>query len=435
MGQVGTGAYRAKLRGMKKMVIYRLQKFSTFAFLIMVSFSLLSGPGSSKVQAFDDASEIHHSYLNQENFLDIKSYQFHKLKEDEWFESPGGWRLAGGSMGLDLLYSHLEVRLPHALSDETTVFFRAWQEEFYEIKPFRYLVEVEWRPNEWAAFSLLGMPEYDKQKADQGASITLGKRPWNFLRFQQLFQDLFYNEKNFYDNSYYSPHPMENNLEGSFNWKNWRARFSYVLDKPFKQVFPKQSLTFTYNGKDSSAVLDYHYGHQRIAGLSWRSFDIRKRRETTQSTETASPDNREQQLLYSSADFYWLHPLSTTMHGTLGLREDHFRNYFRQLDLDYDSYDFHLWTLQLYGILRHQTATDRFWEYGLYAGDTDKVTDYLNAARTDKTRRKHEAKLRVSKEFRYLSNNSALMLTTSWNIDDFFNDFWDGGNISYQRTF
>ena len=56
------------------MVIYRLQKFSTFAFLIMVSFSLLSGPGSSKVQAFDDASEIHHSYLNQENFLDIKSY-------------------------------------------------------------------------------------------------------------------------------------------------------------------------------------------------------------------------------------------------------------------------------------------------------------------------------------------------------------------------
>jgi hypothetical protein len=27
------------------------------------------------------------------------------------------------------------------------------------------------------------------------------------------------------------------------------------------------------------------------------------------------------------------------------------------------------------------------------------------------------------------------MLTTTWNIDDFFNDFWDGGNISYQRTF
>ena len=435
MGQVGTGAYWAELRDMKKMLIYRLQKFSTFAFLIMVSFSLFSGPGSSNVKAFDDSSEIHHSYFNQENFLDLKAYQFNKLKEDTWFESTGGWRLTGGSMGRDLLFSHLELRLPHIMSDEITVLFRAWQEEFYEIKPFRYLVEVEWRPIDLAAFSLLGMPEYDKRKADQGLGITLGKRPWNFLRFQQLFQDLFYNEKNFYDNSYYSPHPIENNLEGSLNWKNWRARFSYLTDKSFKQVFPKQGLTFTYNGKDNSVVLDYHYGLQRLAGLSLRSFDIRKRRETTQPTEIASPDNRDQQLLYNSIDFYWLHPLSTALHVTLGLREDHFRNYFRQLDLDYDSYDFDLWTLQLYGILRHQTDMDRFWEYGFYAGDTDKVTNYLNTNREDKRRRKLEAKFRVSWEFQDFSNQSAIIFTTTWNIDNFFNNFWDGGNISYQRTF
>ena len=343
--------------------------------------------------------------------------------------------MTGGSLGLDLLYSHLEVRIPHTLSEETTVLFHASQEEFYEIKPFRYLVEVEWRPDDWAAFSLLGMPEYDKRKADQGGSITLGKRPWNFLRFQQLFQDLYYNEKNFYDNSYYSPHPMENYMEGAFRWNNWHTRFSYLLDKPFKQVFPKNGLTFTYKSEDSSVVLDYHYGHQRLAGLSWRSFDVHKRRETTKSTETASLNNRGQQLLYSSADFYWLHPLYDTLHGTFGLREDRFRNFFRQLDLAKDSYDFHLWTLQLYGILRHQTALDRFWEYGLYAGDTDKVTNYLSTERVDKKRRKPEIKLRVSWEFRYLSNQSAFMITTTWNVDDFFKDFWDGGNISYQQTF
>jgi hypothetical protein len=43
--------------------------------------------------------------------------------------------------------------------------------------------------------------------------------------------------------------------------------------------------------------------------------------------------------------------------------------------------------------------------------------------------------MRVSWEFQNLSRESALMLTTSWNIDDFLNDFWDGGNISYQQTF
>ena len=170
------------------MAILKLQRLSSFAFFMMAFISLLTGPGSSKVWAFDDASEIHHSYLNQENFLDLKSYQFHKLKEDAWYESPGGWRHTGGSLGLDLLYSHLEVRVPHTLSEKTTVLFHASQEEFYEIKPFRYLVEVEWRPDDWAAFSLLGMPEYDKRKADQGVSITLGRRPWNFLGSSNYFR-------------------------------------------------------------------------------------------------------------------------------------------------------------------------------------------------------------------------------------------------------
>ena len=417
------------------MFFSRSHRLLIFVLSVPAFFFFVSSTGSSVVWAYDDAPEIYHSYLNQENFLDIKSYQFHKLKEEEWYESQGGWRLSGGSMGLDLLYTDLEVRLPYQLGEEATVYFKAWQEEFYEIKPFRYLVEVEWRAVKQVGLSFLGMPEYDKRKADQGGSITLGKRPWNYIRFQQLFQDLYYNEKNFYDTSYYSPHPVENHLEGAFSWNNWRGRFSYVLDKPFKQVFPKQELTFTYKSKDSRATLDYHYGEQRLAGLSCRSFDIQKRREIKNPSESSSPDNRQQQLLYTSTDLYWLHPLSAEMHGTIGLREDRFRNLFRQLDLAYDNYDFHLWTLQLYGILRHKTAADRYREYALYAADTDKVTDYHSAEREDKARRKPEVKFRVSWDLQNSANQSALMFTTSWNLDDFFNDFWDGGNISYQKTF
>ena len=119
---------------------------------------------------------------------------------------------------MDLLFTDLEIRLPYQLGEEATVYFKASQEEFYEIKPFRYFVEVEWRPIELIGLSFLGMPEYDKRKADQGGSISLGEGPWNYIRFQQLLQDLYYNEKNFYDTSYYSPHPVENNLEGSVSW-------------------------------------------------------------------------------------------------------------------------------------------------------------------------------------------------------------------------
>ena len=417
------------------MFFSRLHQLSTFVLSITVCCVLSVATRPSSVRAYDDASGISHSYLNQENFLDIKSYQFHKLREDEWYESQGGWRLTGGSMGLDLLFTDLEVRLPYQLGEEATVYFKARQEEFYEIKPFRYLVEVEWRAVELIGLSFLGMPEYDKRKADQGGSITLGKRPWNYIRFQQLLQDLYYNEKNFYDTSYYSPHPVENNLEGAFSWNNWRGRFIYVQDTPFKQVFPEQELTVSYESKDNSATLDYNFSEQQIAGISWRSFDIQKRRETKNPSESSSPDNREQQLLYSSADLYWLQPLNSEFHGTIGLREDRFQNLFRQLDVPYDDYDFHLWTLQLYGIIRHKTSIDRFFEYALYAGDTDKVTDYLSAGREDKVSRKPELKMRVSWDFQDSSNQSALMFTTSWNLDNFFKDFWDGGNISYQKTF
>ena len=241
------------------MFFSRLHQLSTFVLSITVCCVLSVATRPSSVRAYDDASVISHSYLKQE--------------------------------------------------------------EFYEIKPFRYIVEVEWRAVELIGLSFLGMPEYDKRKADQGGSITLGKRPWNYIRFQQLLQDLYYNEKNFYDTSYYSPHPVENNLEGAFSWNNWRGRFIYVQDTPFKQVFPEQELTVSYESKDNSAMLDYHFGEQQIAGLSWRSFDIQKRRETINPSESSSPDDREQQLLYSSADLYWLHPLNSEFHGTIGLRE------------------------------------------------------------------------------------------------------------------
>ena len=111
----------------------RRHRLSNFVLSITAGCVLSVATQTASVIAYDDASEIFHSYLNQENFLDIKSYQFHKLKEEEWFESHGGWRLTGGSMGMDLLFTDLEIRLPYQLGEEATVYFKASQEEFYVI--------------------------------------------------------------------------------------------------------------------------------------------------------------------------------------------------------------------------------------------------------------------------------------------------------------
>ena len=42
--------------------------------------------------------------------------------------------------------------------------------------------------------------------------------------------------------------------------------------------------------------------------------------------------------------------------------------------------------------------------------------------------------MRVSWDFQDSSNQSALMFTTSWNLDNFFKDFWDGGNTFSVRS-
>ncbi len=385
--------------------------------------------------AFDDSFHINHIYLNQENFLDIKSYQFTKLEDEIWNEKRNGWRLSGGSLGLDLLYTNLEARIKNPLSEDISVIFSTKQEEFYEIKPFRYLVEIEWEAYDWITFSILGMPEYDKRVADQGTSISIGKSPWNFLRFRKLLQDLHYNEKNFYDDSYYKLHPVENLVEGAFRWQKLRTRFSLFDDKKFTKIFAKEGFIFSYKGHDYSAMVDYHFEQDHITGLSWRKFDIFKLRESNKTTTISPENNRKQRLHYSFIDFYWLYRLNTNFHGTIGLREDKFANYFRQLEIKRENYDFFLWTFQVYTILRQQTQIDRFWEYALYIADTEKETDFLTNENEDNRRRKNESKMRVSWEIKNLKNDSSLMLTSTWNLDNFFNDFWDGGNIKYQKTF
>ena len=54
----------------------------------------------------------------------------------------------------------------------------------------------------------------------------------------------------------------------------------------------------------------------------------------------------------------------------------------------------------------------------------------------DINKERPEGKLRISWEVRndYVGGG-ALMFTSTWNLDNFTNDFWDGGNVTYQRTF
>ena len=120
------------------------------------------------------------------------------------------------------------------------------------------------------------------------------------------------------------------------------------------------------------------------------------------------------------------------------MREDRIENKLIQFGDDSASSDFHLWSLQLYGTLIQRNQPDSAWEYGLYLGDTEKSTDYLASSTKDLLVRKYESSLKISWIMNDLSQDSELMFTSSWNLDDriiSFASLWDGGHISYQQVF
>ena len=389
-----------------------------------------------RVKAFDDTKTIEPSYHVQENFLDFKEYQFHKLQEERWYESQNGWRTSGGSISVDLLYHYLEVKFRKHLRPWISTGFQLKQEEFFKITPARFQVDVELRPQPWMGITLLGMQEYDKRHADQGLGLTLGQRPWNFIYIQQLSHDLYYNEKNFYDDSYYLLNPVAQTIEAGWNFDQWKFRTHITRDFRFHQYFPIKAMNFEYEGREHDGVLDYHFGERSLTGISWRYFEHHKKREA--SLSSMDEDNRQQRMIYRSWDYYWLHPLDTVWHGTLGLREDRIENMLVQFGDDNGSSNFHLWTFQLYGILIQRNQPDSAWEYGLYLGDTEKATDYLSSSNTDRHVRKYESSLRISWVMNDMAHDAELMFTSTWNLDDKALNFvtlWDGGHISYQQIF
>lgn len=390
------------------------------------------------VQAFDGAMQVEHSYLNPENFLDLQSYQFGPQKDRAWRRAEEGWRTTGGSLGLDLLYTRLQVklweRLPHGFAAGLSVD----HEEFYEIKPLRYQVEVEWRPIALWGVSLIGMPSYDKRNADQGVALTFGQRTGSYLRVSHLPQNLFYNEKNLYDNSSLNPHPVENQVEGAWFGESWEAAFRQRWDLPSQLEDPDRSVTFHHQGLERWALLEYTDRQQRVWGWKQRFLQSRKAREAPPSG--TSQDRRRQTLEWHSQTLEvecpgesLAAPSSGQSYG-LGIRWDVFRNHLVVTADPKSSEDFQLTTLQIFGSWR-DPGPEHAWEYGLYLGAVEKRIVYEDPGTPADHEPSTQAKLRVSWDLLHADGQGSWMITTTWNLDGLPRDFWDGGNMTYQRTF
>ncbi len=148
--------------------------------------------------AFDNDRTLSFPDFNRENFLDISGYQYRKQLDDQWQASDNGFRLAGGSLGQDILYSVLDFKFRTHINPVTEFRLTSRQQAFYAFKPVYHQVEIGMRPKKWLYLSFLGSPTYDKRSSDMGTALEIGSRPKNYLRFVYVRHDVFLMTKIFW---------------------------------------------------------------------------------------------------------------------------------------------------------------------------------------------------------------------------------------------
>lgn len=383
--------------------------------------------------AFDRDYKINTPDFQKENFLDLQSYQLRPQLQEKWHETLNGLRVVSGSLGLDFLYLTTEIRMEQAVSQHLVASYRLKNEEFYAVKPLRQQVGLEFRFLENYAIAGIGMLAYDKRVGELGVAFTWGKRPWQYLRVSQLEQGPYYNEKNFEDDRFVKE-PVEHDIEGAYKFLGkWSFRFHLSLDHPLEHYFPNKQLTFEHRGEAADWVLEYKPAEKERWGLAYRGFDFEKSRITPFFVD--DEERQRQTLQYLSMDFYWLRPIWHKHTLTLGTRYDRFRNLLRNLSNQDESFDYQFDTWQVYGTWLHPWGSWWNLDYGLYVGKSKEDEDFLTDVKTDSSGDSIEAKLRIGLELYNLDNEGHLFFTTTWNVDNFFADFWDGGHGAYQTRF
>ena len=109
-----------------------IQRISPSQLLLSLLLLIFLSGINKDLHAFDGATNVDTFHLNRENFLDIQSYSFSAAQDRKWRRAEQGWRMTGGSLGLDLLFLKFQLKLMEQLSRGFSASVKIEHEEFYE---------------------------------------------------------------------------------------------------------------------------------------------------------------------------------------------------------------------------------------------------------------------------------------------------------------
>ena len=403
----------------------------TYFCLILAMLSVIATQAGAVSMTWDGNTRLYDIDFRPENFLDINSYQFRPSEDIRWYGVENGWRVAGGSLESNRAYLYTDIRLKRPITPNFSARL-SWNDEELSAPrdPERPLLELELRPSAWPVFlSLLGAPAYAKSGAELGAAVSLGVRPWDYLRVAWLRPDFYYNEKNDVDGSYYRHAPNQIAVETAYQWGDrFQLRLAWHDNKPQEFVLDNQVSVFAYRNQNYQGSFDYRRDPEHTMGVAVRGF------ETRQSRDDAGV-GRVQNISYDSVNAYWIRAMDRDKQWTVGVRADDFRNRERDPSDPAAEFDFLFTTIQIYSDYCRPFSSQQAWELGLYLGDVTKRRDYRDTAITDRRQNFFEAILRTGWDIFSIDHSTALALGVSWNLDDLIHDSFDGGSVRFRAEF
>ena len=379
----------------------------------------------SPAYSFDNDREIDAVDFNTSIFLDLKAMQFRPALERRWLQAENRFRISGGSISGDKLALRSQLHLKHALSEHADVAIE-WQEEtFYARKP-TLPPQLEIGIHPWpqnVSISVLGTASYDKRQGDLGAAFTLGQRTEDYFRFKWLEQDIFYNEKNVFDDSFYQQRPRVLGIESAYQFNpRWHSRLFWENSRQLKLVLDDGF--FKHESNEVRFALDYHYTARRFSGIRFRQFSIDK-------TRTENEHTQQQKLNFRSAELLW-NLEDSNREYTYGIIYDRFDDRLQSLTPPSSHTHYTLSSWQTYASFYSTYTSNMAWGLAIYLATVTEQRETLGSDPSKSRNRVTEAKLRLSWEYRSVDEKSTLTFHFSFNIDDLANDLGDGGAISYQ---
>lgn len=391
--------------------------FSILITLCAINFSFNS-------YSFDDDYRLNDVDFRSETFLDIKSYEFGARQNHQWNLSPNGWRVAAGSLDFDRLYLHSQLKIKQDLSNRTAFHLHHEERSYYDIKPARRNeIEIEhWPVPSVFSLSVIGTPTYDKRQSDAGLAAKFSRSETQYVKLAHIQQDIYYNEKNKFDESRYHRIPEQTRIISQ--WQSQRIFFhlSASLDQPLwwrRYDSQNEQIDFRSHGHRYKVAVNKVLDSQ-LYGLTRELYSQKK-------SEGNGESRVIQSLLHSTYDAYYIsdtHDKKSEL--TIGLRYDDFENrIIGETDLPSNQ----LTTYQAYAYKKSRITQTQSLGYGAHLGDSEKNRD-----------RATEAKLRLSWYYLSLTKNSELVAHINFNMDEYnqwedANDTWDGGGVTYQSMF